>query len=162
RAVRHGNKLGATGTFFYKMLQPLIEVMGQAYPELEARREVIEATLIREEEQFAKTLEQGLKLLEGELAQLKDKTIPGATVFKLYDTYGFPTDLTADIARERGFIINEAGFEVEMAAQRQRARDAGKFAVDYNNIVKVEGETQFDGYTNTTGQGQIVAIYKDG
>ncbi|MGM7310538.1 alanine--tRNA ligase, partial [Acinetobacter baumannii] len=162
RAVRHGNKLGATGTFFYKMLQPLIEVMGQAYPELEARREVIEATLIREEEQFAKTLEQGLKLLEGELAQLKDKTIPGATVFKLYDTYGFPTDLTADIARERGFIIDEAGFEVEMAAQRQRARDAGKFAVDYNNIVKVEGETQFDGYTNTTGQGQIVAIYKDG
>ncbi|HDI2988623.1 TPA: alanine--tRNA ligase, partial [Acinetobacter baumannii] len=154
--------LGATGTFFYKMLQPLIEVMGQAYPELEARREVIEATLIREEEQFAKTLEQGLKLLEGELAQLKDKTIPGATVFKLYDTYGFPTDLTADIARERGFIIDEAGFEVEMAAQRQRARDAGKFAVDYNNIVKVEGETQFDGYTNTTGQGQIVAIYKDG
>ncbi|MCT9480284.1 alanine--tRNA ligase, partial [Acinetobacter baumannii] len=152
----------ATGTFFYKMLQPLIEVMGQAYPELEARREVIEATLIREEEQFAKTLEQGLKLLEGELAQLKDKTIPGATVFKLYDTYGFPTDLTADIARERGFIIDEAGFEVEMAAQRQRARDAGKFAVDYNNIVKVEGETQFDGYTNTTGQGQIVAIYKDG
>ncbi|MFX7780479.1 alanine--tRNA ligase-related protein, partial [Acinetobacter baumannii] len=92
---------------------------------------------IREEEQFAKTLEQGLKLLEGELAQLKDKTIPGATVFKLYDTYGFPTDLTADIARERGFIIDEAGFEVEMAAQRQRARDAGKFAVDYNSIVKV-------------------------
>ncbi len=144
------------------MLQPLIEVMGQAYPELEARRDVIEATLIREEEQFAKTLEQGLKLLEGELAQLKDKTIPGATVFKLYDTYGFPTDLTADIARERGFIIDEAGFEVEMAAQRQRARDAGKFAVDYNSIVKVEGETQFDGYINTTGQGQIVAIYKDG
>lgn len=144
------------------MLQPLIEVMGDAYPELAARKDVIEATLIREEEQFAKTLEQGLKLLEGELAQLKDKTIPGATVFKLYDTYGFPTDLTADIARERDFIIDEAGFEVEMAAQRQRARDAGKFAVDYNNIVKVEGETQFDGYINTTGQGQIVAIYKDG
>jgi len=144
------------------MLQPLIEVMGTAYPELEANKARIEAALIKEEEQFAKTLEQGLKLLEGELAQLKDKTIPGATVFKLYDTYGFPTDLTADIARERGFIIDEAGFEVEMAAQRQRARDAGKFAVDYNSIVKVEGETQFDGYTNTTGQGQIVAIYKDG
>jgi alanyl-tRNA synthetase len=160
--VRHGNKLGATGTFFYKMLQPLIEVMGEAYPELAARKDVIEATLVREEEQFAKTLEQGLKLLEGELAQLKDKTIPGATVFKLYDTYGFPTDLTADIARERDFIIDEAGFEVEMAAQRQRARDAGKFAIDYNSIVQVEGETQFDGYINTTGQGQIVAIYKDG
>jgi len=115
RAVRHGNKLGATGTFFYKMLQPLIEVMGDAYPELAARKDVIEATLIREEEQFA-----------------------------------------------NDFIIDEAGFEVEMAAQRQRARDAGKFAVDYNNIVKVEGETQFDGYINTTGQGQIVAIYKDG
>ena len=162
RAVRHGNKMGATGTFFYKMLQPLIDVMGQAYPELEQRRGVIETALIREEELFAKTLEQGLKLLEGELANLKGKIIPGETVFKLYDTYGFPTDLTADIARERELEIDEAGFEVEMAAQRQRARDAGKFAVDYNSIVKVEGETQFDGYAATQGQGQIVAIYKDG
>ncbi|WP_173910336.1 alanine--tRNA ligase [Acinetobacter sp. Marseille-Q1618] len=162
RAVRHGNKLGATGTFFYKMLQPLIDVMGQAYPELEANKARIEAALIKEEEQFAKTLEQGLKLLEGELAQLKGNVIAGETVFKLYDTYGFPTDLTADIARERDLSIDEAGFEVEMAAQRQRARDAGKFAVDYNSIVKVEGETQFDGYDATAGQGQIVAIYKDG
>ncbi len=162
RAVRHGNKLGATGTFFYKMLQPLIEVMGDAYPELAAQQARIEAQLVKEEEQFAKTLEQGLKLLEGELAQLKGNVIPGETVFKLYDTYGFPTDLTADIARERDLTIDEAGFEVEMAAQRQRARDAGKFAVDYNSIVKVEGETQFDGYDATQGQGQIVAIYKDG
>lgn len=162
RAVRHGNKLGATGSFFYKMLQPLIEVMGDAYPELAAQQTRIEAQLLKEEEQFAKTLEQGLKLLEGELAQLKGKVIPGETVFKLYDTYGFPTDLTADIARERDLTIDEAGFEVEMAAQRQRARDAGKFAVDYNSIVKVEGETQFDGYDATQGQGQIVAIYKDG
>ncbi|WP_171407795.1 alanine--tRNA ligase [Acinetobacter rongchengensis] len=162
RAVRHGNKMGATGTFFYKMLQPLIDVMGQAYPELIERRQVIENALIREEELFAKTLEQGLKLLEGELANLKGKIIPGETVFKLYDTYGFPTDLTADIARERGLEIDEAGFEVEMAAQRQRARDAGKFAIDYNNIVKVDGETQFDGYSATQGQGQIIAIYKDG
>ena len=162
RAVRHGNKLGATGSFFYKMLQPLIEVMGEAYPELAAQQARIEAQLIKEEEQFAKTLEQGLKLLEGELAQLKGNVIPGETVFKLYDTYGFPTDLTADIARERDLTIDEAGFEVEMAAQRQRARDAGKFAVDYNSIVKVEGETQFDGYDATQGQGQIVAIYKDG
>lgn len=162
RAVRHGNKMGATGTFFYKMLQPLIEVMGEAYPELAERRAVIEASLIREEELFAKTLEQGLKLLEGELANLKGKIIPGETVFKLYDTYGFPTDLTADIARERDLEIDEVGFEVEMAAQRQRARDAGKFAVDYNSIVKVEGETQFDGYDATNGQGQILAIYKDG
>nr|WP_218644893.1 alanine--tRNA ligase [Acinetobacter sp. SwsAc5] len=162
RAVRHGNKLGATGSFFHKMLQPLIEVMGQAYPELAAQQARIEAQLLKEEEQFAKTLEQGLKLLEGELAQLKGSVIPGEVVFKLYDTYGFPTDLTADIARERDLTIDEAGFEVEMAAQRQRARDAGKFAVDYNSIVKVEGETQFDGYDATTGQGQIVAIYKDG
>ncbi len=162
RAVRHGNKLGATGSFFYKMLQPLINVMGAAYPELEAQKARIEAQLLKEEEQFAKTLEQGLKLLEGELAQLKGSVIPGETVFKLYDTYGFPTDLTADIARERDLTIDEAGFEVEMAAQRQRARDAGKFAVDYNSIVKVEGETQFDGYDATQGQGQIVAIYKDG
>ena len=162
RAVRHGNKLGATGSFFYKMLQPLIEVMGEAYPELAAQQARIEAQLLKEEEQFAKTLEQGLKLLEGELAQLKGNVIPGETVFKLYDTYGFPTDLTADIARERDLTIDEAGFEVEMAAQRQRARDAGKFAVDYNSIVKVEGETQFDGYDATQGQGQIIAIYKDG
>ncbi|SPL71673.1 Alanine-tRNA ligase [Acinetobacter stercoris] len=162
RAVRHGNKMGATGTFFYKMLQPLIEAMGEAYPELAERRAVIESTLIREEELFAKTLEQGLKLLEGELANLKGKVIPGATVFKLYDTYGFPTDLTADIARERELEIDEAGFEKEMAAQRQRARDAGKFAVDYNSIVKVDGETQFNGYDATIGQGQIIAIYKDG
>ncbi|WP_171501111.1 alanine--tRNA ligase [Acinetobacter towneri] len=162
RAVRHGNKLGATGSFFHKMLQPLIEVMGQAYPELAANQARIEAQLLKEEEQFAKTLEQGLKLLEGELAQLKGSVIPGEVVFKLYDTYGFPTDLTADIARERDLTIDEAGFEVEMAAQRQRARDAGKFAVDYNSIVKIEGETQFDGYDATTGQGQIVAIYKDG
>lgn len=162
RAVRHGNKLGATGTFFYKMLQPLIDVMGQAYPELQQNQARIEATLIREEEQFAKTLEQGLKLLEGELSQLKGTVIAGETVFKLYDTYGFPTDLTADIARERDLSIDEAGFNIEMAAQRQRARDAGKFNVDYNSIVNVEGDTQFDGYEATEGQGQIIAIYKDG
>lgn len=162
RAVRHGNKLDATGTFFYKMLQPLIDVMGDAYPELKNDQARIEATLIKEEEQFAKTLEQGLKLLEGELAQLSGKIIPGETVFKLYDTYGFPTDLTADIARERDLEIDEVGFEREMEAQRRRARDAGKFAVDYNSIVKVDGETQFDGYNATAGQGQIIAIYKDG
>ncbi len=162
RAVRHGNKLGATGSFFHKMLQPLIEVMGEAYPELAANQARIEAQLLKEEEQFAKTLEQGLKLLEGELANLKGSVIPGEVVFKLYDTYGFPTDLTADIARERDLTLDEAGFETEMAAQRQRARDAGKFAIDYNSVVNVEGETQFDGYDATQGQGQIIAIYKDG
>ncbi|WP_180027581.1 alanine--tRNA ligase [Acinetobacter sp. YH16032] len=162
RAVRHGNKLGATGSFFHKMLKPLTEVMGAAYPELAANQARIEAQLLKEEEQFAKTLEQGLKLLEGELANLKGSVIPGEVVFKLYDTYGFPTDLTADIARERDLTIDEAGFEKEMAAQRQRARDAGKFAIDYNSVVKVEGETQFDGYDATAGEGQIIAIYKDG
>ncbi|RSB51407.1 alanine--tRNA ligase [Acinetobacter soli] len=162
RAVRHGNKLGATGSFFHTMLQPLIDVMGDAYPQLKTDQARIEATLLKEEEQFAKTLEQGLKLLEGELAQLSGKVIPGETVFKLYDTYGFPTDLTADIARERDLEIDQIGFEREMEAQRRRARDAGKFAVDYNSIVKVDGETQFDGYDATSGHGQIIAIYKDG
>lgn len=162
RAVRHGNKMGATGTFFYKMLTPLIEVMGTAYPELEQLSERIESILIREEELFAKTLEQGLKLLEGELSNLKGKVIAGETVFKLYDTYGFPTDLTADIARERGLEIDEVGFEKEMAAQRQRARDAGKFSVDYNSVVNVDSETQFEGYDATQGQGKIIALYKDG
>src|SRR5690606_35493439 len=161
-AVRHGNKLGATGSFFHKVLQPLIEVMGEAYPELAAQQARIEAQLLKEEEQLAKTVEQGLNLLEGELAQLKGSVIPGKVVFKLYDTYGFPTGLTSDIARERELTIDEAGFEVEMAAQRQRARDAGKFAIDYNSVVKVEGETQFDGYDATAGEGQIIAIYKDG
>ncbi|MEQ1142957.1 alanine--tRNA ligase [Acinetobacter soli] len=162
RAVRHGNKLGATGSFFHKMLQPLIDVMGDAYPQLKTDQARIETTLLKEEEQFAKTLEQGLKLLEGELAQLSGNVIPGETVFKLYDTYGFPTDLTADIARERDLEIDQIGFEREMEAQRRRARDAGKFAVDYNSIVKVDGETQFDGYDATSGHGQIIAIYKDG
>ena len=162
RAVRHGHKLGATGTFFHTMLQPLIDVMGEAYPELLSQKDRIIATLIREEEQFAKTLEQGLKLLEAELQQLKGNVIAGATVFKLYDTYGFPTDLTADIARERELTIDEAGFEVEMAAQRQRARDAGKFNVDYNSIVKVDASTTFQGYEQTQAQGQIIALYKDG
>lgn len=162
RAVRHGNKLGATGSFFYKMVQPLIDVMADAYPELVTRRAVIEATLLKEEEQFARTLEQGLKLLEGELSQLQGNTIAGETVFKLYDTYGFPVDLTADIARERDLVIDQAGFEKEMAAQRQRARDAGKFNIDYNSIVKVDQDSVFQGYTGTAGQGAIIALYKDG
>ncbi|MCF9035265.1 alanine--tRNA ligase [Acinetobacter nectaris] len=162
RAIRHGHKLGATGTFFYKMLQPLIDVMNDAYPQLVENHDRIQNALIKEEEQFAKTLEQGLKVLESELAQLKGTIIPGEVVFKLYDTYGFPADLTADIARERDLTIDESGFETEMAAQRQRARDAGKFKVDYNNIVKVDTPTQFEGYQATQGQGKILAIYKDG
>ncbi len=162
RAVRHGNKLGATGSFFFKMVQPLIDVMGDAYPELVTRRDAVEATLLKEEEQFARTLEQGLKLLETELAQLQGDTIAGTTVFKLYDTYGFPVDLTADIARERNLRIDEAGFEAEMAQQRQRARDAGKFNVDYNSIVKVDQASVFHGYDALETQGNIIALYKDG
>ncbi len=162
RAVRHGNKLGASGSFFHKMVQPLIDVMGEAYPELVARQQAVEATLLKEEEQFARTLEQGLKLLETELAQLQGTIIAGSTVFKLYDTYGFPVDLTADIARERNLTIDEAGFDVEMAEQRQRARDAGKFNVDYNSIVKVDQDSVFHGYDSLETSGNIVALYKDG
>jgi alanyl-tRNA synthetase len=162
RAVRHGNKLGATGSFFYKMVQPLIDVMGDVYPELVSRRAVIEAALQKEEEQFARTLDQGLRLLEAELSVLSGTVIGGAFAFKLYDTYGFPVDLTADIARERGLTVDQAGFEVEMAEQRRRAREAGKFSIDYNSIVKVESPSRFDGYSGTSGQGNIVALYKDG
>lgn len=162
RAVRHGNKLGAQGNFFHQMVQPLIDVMGTAYPELVARQAVIEASLKKEEEQFAKTLEQGLRLLEAELAAMHGTVIAGEVAFKLYDTYGFPVDLTADIARERGLSVDDIGFTREMNQQRQRARDAGKFTVDYNSIVKVEQASQFDGYHSTEGQGQIIALYKDG
>ena len=162
RAVRHGNKLGATGAFFYQMVQPLIDVMGEAYPELVARREAIENALRKEEEQFARTLEQGLKLLEAELPNVKGNVIHGEVAFKLYDTYGFPVDLTADIARERGLTVDQAGFEAAMDEQRRRARDSGKFTVDYNSFVKVDSTTQFDGYKATTGSGQIIALYKDG
>ncbi|HEY4712798.1 MAG TPA: alanine--tRNA ligase [Aquirhabdus sp.] len=162
RAVRHGNKLGATGAFFYQMVQPLIDVMGEAYPELVARREAIENALRKEEEQFARTLEQGLKLLEAELPNVQGNVIHGEVAFKLYDTYGFPVDLTADIARERGLTVDQAGFEVAMDEQRRRARDSGKFTVDYNSFVKVDSTTQFDGYKATTGSGQIIALYKDG
>ena len=167
RAIRHGHKLGATGDFFWKMVAPLAEVMGDAYPELRNRQAMIEATLRKEEEQFARTLDQGLKLLEGELAALSGTVIPGAVVFKLYDTYGFPVDLTADIARERGLSVDEAGFATEMAQQKQRARDAGKFAVDYNSIVKVDTPSAFEGYRSeqrdgVSGQGRIVALYQNG
>jgi alanyl-tRNA synthetase len=162
RAVRHGNKLGATGTFFYRMVQPLIDVMGDAYPELVARREMIEQALRKEEEQFARTLEQGLKILEVALPQVKDNVIDGEVAFKLYDTYGFPIDLTADIARERGLTVDQAGFEAAMNEQRRRARDAGKFTVDYNDFIKVDSSTRFDGYSATQGSGQILSLYKAG
>lgn len=162
RACRHGNKLGARGTFFHRIYAALVAEMGEAYPELKTQQAHVERILRTEEEQFAKTLEQGLKILEQDLAGLEGSVIPGDVVFKLYDTYGFPMDLTADIARERNLSIDEAGFEREMQAQRERARAASAFGMDYNSLVKVEAETLFTGYADTFGQGQVVALFKGG
>jgi len=160
RACRHGNKLGASGPFFYKIVSALAAEMGEAYPELKAQQAQIERTLKNEEEQFAKTLEQGLKILEQDLAGLKGQEIPGETAFLLYDTYGFPLDLTADIARERGLAVDEAGFEKAMAAQRERSRASSSFDLDYNSLIKVDGDTCFQGYEGTTGQGRVIALFK--
>ena len=162
RACRHGNKLGAKGSFFYQIVAALAAEMGEAFPELKSQQAHIERVLKAEEEQFAKTLEQGLRILEQDLAQLKGDVVPGDVVFKLYDTYGFPMDLTADIARERELTIDEAGFEREMDAQRERARSASAFGMDYNSVVKVDSATEFLGYEATEGQGKIIALYKDG
>ncbi|POF88428.1 alanine--tRNA ligase [Pseudomonas putida] len=162
RACRHGNKLGAKGSFFYQIVAALVAEMGQAFPELSSQQAHIERVLKSEEEQFAKTLEQGLRILEQDLAQLQGTTVPGDVVFKLYDTYGFPMDLTADIARERELTIDEAGFEREMEAQRERARSASVFGMDYNSLVKVDVATEFLGYQATTAQATVVALYKDG
>ncbi len=162
RACRHGNKLGAKGSFFHKIVAALVAEMGEAFPELKGQQAHIERVLKTEEEQFAKTLEQGLRILEQDLAQLQGKVVPGDVVFKLYDTYGFPMDLTADIARERELTIDEAGFEREMEAQRERARSASAFGMDYNSLVKVDTATDFLGYDATEGQGKVIALYKDG
>ncbi|MBC8997952.1 alanine--tRNA ligase [Pseudomonas sp. N40(2020)] len=162
RACRHGNKLGATGSFFYKIVAALVAEMGEAFPELKKQQSNIERVLKAEEEQFSKTLEHGLKILEQDLAELKGTVVPGDVVFKLYDTYGFPMDLTADIARERSLTVDEAGFEREMEAQRVRARSASSFGLDYNTLVKVDVATEFTGYKDTSGSAKIVAIYKDG
>lgn len=162
RACRHGNKLGAKGSFFHKIVAALVAEMGEAFPELKSQQAHIERVLKTEEEQFAKTLEQGLRILEQDLAQLQGKVVPGDVVFKLYDTYGFPMDLTADIARERELTIDEAGFEREMEAQRERARSASAFGMDYNSLVKVDTATDFLGYDATEGQGKVIALYKDG
>lgn len=162
RACRHGNKLGAKGSFFHQIVAALVGEMGEAFPELKQQQAHIERVLKTEEEQFAKTLENGLKILEQDLAGLSGSVIPGDVVFKLYDTYGFPADLTADIARERELTIDEEGFEREMEAQRQRARASSAFGMDYNSLVKVDGDTRFLGYQGYSGAGQIVALFKDG
>ena len=164
RAVRHGNKLGADSDFFYKMVAPLVAEMGTAYPELKDKQSVIENAIQKEEAQFAKTLAQGLRLLASELEGLKDgDTLSGEAAFKLYDTYGFPVDLTADITRERGIVIDEAEFDEHMQAQRERARDAGKFDVDYSSVIQVENPTTFIGYEQLAEEGVTIdALYQDG
>ncbi len=162
RACRHGNKLGAKGSFFHKIVAALVAEMGDAFPELKQQQAHIERVLKTEEEQFAKTLEQGLRILEQDLAELSGTVIPGAVIFKLYDTYGFPMDLTGDIARERDLTLDEEGFEREMEAQRERARAASAFGMDYNSLVKVEGETRFLGYEGTRGTGKVLALFKEG
>ena len=162
RACRHGNKLGATGSFFYKIVAALVEEMGEAFPELQQQQVQIERILKTEEEQFAKTLEQGLRILEQDLTDLQGTVIPGSVVFKLYDTYGFPMDLTADIARERELTVDEVGFEREMQAQRERARSASSFGIDYNALVKVDGETEFLGYQEHQSEAKVLMILKDG
>ena len=162
RAVRHGNKLGAQGAFFFKLVAALIEQMGQAYPELAKQQEIIEKVLRIEEEQFGKTLERGLAILEESLSDLKGDVIPGDLVFKLYDTYGFPADLTADVARERQMTIDHKGFEECMAVQRKTAQQAGKFGADYNEQLKSEKLTEFKGYDSTHHSATVVEIFAGG
>ncbi|MCV6611372.1 MAG: alanine--tRNA ligase, partial [Amphritea sp.] len=162
RAVRHGNKLGAQGPFFNTLVAALAAEMGAAYPELNDQREQIERVLLKEEEQFAKTLDHGLSLLEEAIENLDGKVIPGETVFKLYDTYGFPVDLTADVAREHELSVDMDGFEQAMEDQRSRARAAGKFNVDYNDALRLEGETDFTGYEHLEGSAKVVALIKEG
>ena len=162
RAVRHGNKLGAKGAFFHKLVGPLAEVMGTAGQVLKEQQAVVEKVLRIEEENFGRTLDRGLAILNDALDNLSGKELDGETVFKLYDTYGFPADLTNDVARERGFTIDEAGFEAAMEEQRQRAREAGQFDTDYNAKIKVDGSTEFCGYTATEGRSNITHLFVDG
>ncbi|QFU23835.1 alanine--tRNA ligase [Shewanella eurypsychrophilus] len=162
RAVRHGNKLGATDSFFYKLVPTLIEVMGDAAKGLVETQAIVEKSLKAEEEQFARTLERGLGMLDAALNTLKGEILDGETAFKLYDTYGFPVDLTADVCRERNITVDEAGFEAAMAEQRRRAQAAGQFDTDYNESLKIDEESTFSGYTDLVANGKITAIYKAG
>ena len=159
RACRHGHQLGMDDLFFYKLVQPLVEVMGEAYPELVKAQANVERLLKMEEERFAETLDHGMKILEEDIKQLKDKTITGETLFKLYDTYGFPVDLTADIARERDLEIDEAGFETCMEEQRERGRSASQFGVDYNKDVQVKNESVFTGYDQLKQNASVLELF---
>jgi alanyl-tRNA synthetase len=162
RAIRHGHKLGLRDAFFYKLVAPLATEMGDAYPELVKAQANVEKVLQQEEQRFAETLDQGMTILEEAIGTLKGNTIPGETVFKLYDTFGFPVDLTADIARERELSLDMEGFEKEMAAQRERARKAGKFEASYHDKLNVQGATEFTGYDHVEDEGKILYLFKDG
>ena len=162
RAIRHGHKLGLREPFFHRLVFPLEQQMGQAYPELIDRREMVERVLKQEEERFAETLDQGMRIFEQSVADLSGSQIPGATVFRLYDTYGFPVDLTADVARERGLSLDMKGFEREMSAQRERARAASQFGAEWEGALDTGCTSAFTGYEHLADEGEIVALYRDG
>ncbi len=162
RAIRHGHKLGMRESFFYKLVTALVEQMGEAYPELAKMQSQVEKVLKQEELRFAETLDQGMVILEQTIAELTTKEIPGEMVFKLYDTYGFPYDLTADIARERGLTVDKKGFDQAMDAQRERARSAKSFSADYSQSINIDGATEFTGYSVLKDSGNIIALLKDG
>jgi alanyl-tRNA synthetase len=162
RAIRHGYMLGQSEPFFYRLVAPLVDQMGEAYPGLARARDHVERVLRQEEQRFAETIEQGMRILEEAITDLPDRVIPGGLVFKLYDTYGFPMDLTADIARERGLEVDNAGFELEMAAQRQRARAASRFGADLQGSVRLEGETDFSGYAHLEDRSTVIALFRNG
>ncbi|WP_218792534.1 alanine--tRNA ligase [Klebsiella pneumoniae] len=162
RAIRHGNMLGAKDTFFWKLVAPLIDVMGSAGDELKQQQAQVEKVLKTEEEQFARTLERGLALLDEELSKLKGDTLDGETAFRLYDTYGFPVDLTADVCRERNIKVDEAGFEAAMEEQRRRARESSGFGADYNAMIRVDGASEFKGYDHLELNGKVTALFIDG
>ena len=162
RAIRHGNKLGATEPFFAALVPALVREMGEAYPELVAQEAAIIKALASEEEQFARTLDKGMDILEESLASLQGSQIPGEVVFRLYDTFGFPVDLTNDIARERGLELDIEGYEVAMQEQRKRSQESGAFQVDYNNVINVDGETEFLGYSEVHAQATVRGLFQDG
>ncbi|MGJ8523143.1 Alanine--tRNA ligase [Carnimonas sp. R-84981] len=161
RAVRHGHKLGVREPFFFKLVAALDDEMGDAYPELREARSQIEKVLLKEEEQFARTLDNGMRMLDGAIAGLEGSTLDGETIFKLYDTYGFPYDLTADIARERGIELDESGFQRELNAQRERARAASQFDAKQVAALSLDGQTEFTGYGNLKDDGKVVALLND-
>ena len=159
RALRHGYRLGVKEVFFFKAVASLVKVMGSAYPELAAHQEFVEKTLREEEEQFGRTLENGMGILEAAISNLSGETINGETVFKLYDTYGFPIDLTADVARESGLAIDMQGFEKAMEGQRQQARSAAKFSAGSKLDLGIELSTDFIGHNALEGNASVQGLY---